>query len=61
MGGHAQRDPALLRLEPETLAMQVRQEAATAPIVRMRDAISVAGPLPVTSQTRDINLTFAIN
>src|SRR5580658_2150958 len=43
--GHAQRHPALFRLEPETLVVQVRQEAATAAVVRVRDSIARGGAL----------------
>ena len=45
MDGHAQGHPALFRLEPEALLVQVRQEAAPASIVRVRDAIARDGAL----------------
>src|SRR6478735_8681893 len=43
--GDAQADPALLALEPETLRMQVRQEAATLLVVGVRGAITSGRPL----------------
>ena len=52
--GDAQGDPALLVFEPEALHVQVRQEAAALLVVRVRDAVTDAGFLPVISQTRDI-------
>src|ERR1700744_5233192 len=45
MRGHAQRHPALLRLQPETLAVPVRQEPAATFVVRVRDAIARSGAL----------------
>ncbi len=42
--GDAQADPALLAFEPETLRVQVRQEAATLLVVGVRDAISGGRP-----------------
>src|SRR6516165_6040383 len=39
-GRQAQRYPALLGLEPETLRMQVRQEAAALLVVGVRHAIT---------------------
>src|SRR5512139_3912507 len=37
---HAERDPALLRLEPEALRVQVGQEAATTPVVGVGDGVT---------------------
>src|SRR3569833_645387 len=45
VGRNAQRHPALLGLNPETLCMQVGQEAPTLLIVRVRGAISNCRPL----------------
>src|ERR1700752_1687819 len=39
-GGQAQRDPALLGLEPEALRVQVRQEAAPPLVVGVGDAVT---------------------
>src|SRR5262245_28924862 len=39
-GGHAQAHPALLAFEPETLRVQVRQEAAALLVVGVGDAVS---------------------
>src|SRR5579862_4804628 len=41
----AQRDPALLGLEPETLSVQIRQEAAALLVVGVRDSVTDGGPL----------------
>jgi hypothetical protein len=53
-GAHAQRDPALFAFEPETLRVQVRQEAAALLVVGVRTRLPTVGRLPVSSQTRDI-------
>src|SRR5580692_4921923 len=42
VGAQAQRDPALLGLDPEPLRVQVRQEAAAFPVVGVRDAVTDA-------------------
>src|SRR4051812_34353160 len=44
-GRNAQRYPALFGLDPETLCMQVGQEATTPLVVRVRDAITDCRPL----------------
>src|SRR4249920_2433244 len=37
---HAQLDPTLLVFQPETLLVQIGQEAAALPVVGVRDAVS---------------------
>jgi len=39
LGRHAQRDPALFSFDPESLLMQVWQEASSLSIVSVRDAV----------------------
>src|SRR5262249_31953135 len=45
VGRDAQRHPPLLRLHPEALRMQVRQEAAALLVVRVGDAVTDGGLL----------------
>src|SRR5215469_12185972 len=62
-GAHAarrqtQRHPALLRLHPEALRMQVRQEAAALLVVGVRDAVTdgrlLAGDLADAGHTNNL-------
>ena len=45
VGRQAQRNPTLLGLDPETLYVQIRQEAATLLVVRVGDAVTNGRPL----------------
>jgi hypothetical protein len=40
LGRQAQLDPAILRVDPELVGMQVRQKATTRPVIRMRHIVS---------------------
>ncbi len=58
MGGHAQRNPTLFGLQPETLLVQVWQKAAAGPVVRMRYAVARGGTLASDFADADINLSL---
>src|SRR5215469_11785397 len=62
VGREAQRHPALLGLEPETLRVQVRQEAAALLVVGVGDAVTdsrlLAGDLADAGHT--INLEISV-
>jgi hypothetical protein len=45
LGGHAQRNETLLGLNPETMVVQVRQEAALGAILGVRNIVTGCGPL----------------
>src|SRR5215469_13143705 len=57
-GRQTQRHPALLRLHPEALRMQVRQEAAALLVVGVRDAVTdgrlLAGDLADAGHTNNL-------
>src|ERR1700680_905903 len=63
VGGHAQRNPALLGLEPETLCMQIRQETPPPLVVGVRDGIARDGALAgdLTDAGHELHLTKSMS